>query len=464
LVERGAHDLVFDGRRAFADHLAGEIAALALLEKLHRGLDGHFVAAQHARQAGPRFARGHEVLAFYFVQLGKLLLQRDFALRVRGAHRLLLDEGGELVPATAALEQAAQMLPRRGIAAIDGADLLPGLNGGFEIAQLRLAEPRHVEQLLLARLGGGVGCACRLHQHVAELGVLPLLAQVVFHPRQRFGVRGIGGEHAFVLGERLRLLPAGGEGRRFLQRAHHLFGAKLGPPLAYGVGFHCARKWAHRHRCVTRRIAAHVRRARLAPRIGSHCPPGIDLQVLLPARVKLIGTAELARIVAGELHRAIVAGRRVEGSGRVSEAVLARVHFRKRHEEIGRLLALAMRDGFTRLHALQDRCGQLLYEGGIVLRDVARFAQCLRCTGAIAEKLSDFRFVAIKGKLALDVGDDRLLHRKERERVGILFGLFVQLPQRVDGVGGCVVEFDGAAVIVRPFFRCGKGGLHPKPP
>ena len=88
------------------------------------------------------------------------------------------------------------MLARRGIATVDGTDLLPSLNRRFEVAKLRLAKPRHVEQLLLARLGGRIVRARRLHQHVAQLGVLTLLSQVVLYPRQRFRVRGVEAGHA----------------------------------------------------------------------------------------------------------------------------------------------------------------------------------------------------------------------------------------------------------------------------
>jgi hypothetical protein len=100
----------------------------------------------------------------------------DLGLGVVGAHRLLLELSSKLVPATAAFEQTAQMFACRGISAIDGADLLPRLNRRFEIAQLRFAQPRHVEQLLFARLARSVGCSRGLHQHVAKLRVLPLLA------------------------------------------------------------------------------------------------------------------------------------------------------------------------------------------------------------------------------------------------------------------------------------------------
>ena len=89
--------------------------------------------------------------------------------------RFLLEDGGELVPPAAAFEKSAQVVARRRVAAIDRADLLPGLDRGLQIAELRLAEAGHFEKLLFAGFGGGGGRPHRLHEDVAQLGVLPLV-------------------------------------------------------------------------------------------------------------------------------------------------------------------------------------------------------------------------------------------------------------------------------------------------
>ena len=123
------------------------------------------------------------------------------------AHRLLLEQRREVVPARAALEQPAELLARLLVAAIDLADLLPGLDRRLDVAQLRLAQPGDVAQLLLARLDGDAGHARRREQHVAQIGVHALLAQVLLDPRERLGVRRLDLERLAELASAWGLRP-----------------------------------------------------------------------------------------------------------------------------------------------------------------------------------------------------------------------------------------------------------------
>ncbi len=242
-VERGPRGLVLDGRGVVADDLGREVVAEPLLEQLHRRLNGSLVARKERRDPGPGLACRNQVPSLDLVpcpglacrnqvpsldlvQLSELFLEADLHLDVGGRCRLLFEDTRELVPSPAALEQPAQVVARGRIAAVERADLLVGLDRRFEIAKLRLAEARDFEKLLLARLCRGVGRAHGMHQHVAKLGVLALLPEIVLDPRERFGMRRIERKDFLVLAERLRLLPFGDERRRLLQGAQDLIGAE----------------------------------------------------------------------------------------------------------------------------------------------------------------------------------------------------------------------------------------------
>jgi tetratricopeptide (TPR) repeat protein len=108
------------------------------------------------------------------------------------------------------------------VAPIDLADLLPRLDGRLDVAELRLAEARHVAELRLARLDGHARHARGREQDVAEVGVHALLAQVLLDPREGLGVRRIDLEDLAVLGERLGFAALLRLGHRLFEEAGEL--------------------------------------------------------------------------------------------------------------------------------------------------------------------------------------------------------------------------------------------------
>ena len=152
LEERALDALVLDAAHGVADHLRREIPALALLVELDGGVDGGLVLGGEVGDARPGLGGGRRILALLLVEGGELLLEGDLLLDVGGAHRLLLEEHGEVVPAGALLQQAAELLLGLLVAAVDLAELLPRLDRGLDVAELRLADPGHVAELGLAGL------------------------------------------------------------------------------------------------------------------------------------------------------------------------------------------------------------------------------------------------------------------------------------------------------------------------
>src|SRR5262249_8454527 len=151
--------------------------------------------------AGPRLGGGAEVLALLLLEQGELLLEGDLRVDVALGGRLLLEEVREIVPALLLLEQARERGARALVGAIDREQLLPRADRAVDVAQVALAEPRDLAQALLARLHGLVLRGLEAHgreEHVAELAVVALRAQVLLDPYERLGVRGIGLEHLLV--------------------------------------------------------------------------------------------------------------------------------------------------------------------------------------------------------------------------------------------------------------------------
>ena len=101
------------------------------------------------------------------MERGDLLLEGDLLLGVALAGGLLLDEVAEVVPPVALLEKAGERGAGRLVAAVDGQELLPGVDGAVDVAQVAFAQAGHLAQPLLARVLRFAGHPERREQHVA---------------------------------------------------------------------------------------------------------------------------------------------------------------------------------------------------------------------------------------------------------------------------------------------------------
>src|SRR6185437_7848098 len=148
----------------------------------------------------------------------------------------------------------------------------------------------------------------------------------------------------------------------------------------------------------------------LGARRLAHEAVGVGLEVGRVLRAELRRAVQLAGVVVGELHRAVVAGLRLERGDGVRDAVVGVVRLGELDENLRRLFALGGRDVLAGVDALEDGGADLLPQRDVVGPEGARVPERRRLAGAVAGAAADVRLVAEERELALRVVDDGLLH------------------------------------------------------
>jgi hypothetical protein len=437
-----------------------------LVEEPDRRGDRGLVVRRQRGNPGPRLSRVGRVLASGLVELRELLLEGNSVLEISFDLGLLLEQCRQIVPLLRPLEQPAQLLARLGLAGLDGGDLLPGLDGGVPVPQLRLAETGRFPEVAHPAVLRGPGSAGRLEEDVAKLGVLPRLPEVRLQERECVGVRRICVEHvrvdarglvaAVLRGELLRLVDQSPNVRRIEPwrglRLHlgrrvglrHRSDGRLSPGSRGGLGpfgsFGLGR--FRRGRCPGLRVA------RGAASLLGHHPRGVRFDVGRREGTDLGLLAELIAVIDRELDGPIVAREHLESAGRVSEAMLARIELGQVREQIGGFRLGVLVDALVATDTLEDEGAELLHQDRVLRVHSPRLAQRVDGAVQVPDGAAHLRLVLIEGQLALGIRDERLLHREVRHGFGKLSGRLEDLPDRVDRVGVLRIVLDGPAVVL----------------
>ena len=358
------------------------------------------------------------------------------------------------------------------VATIDLTDLLPRLDGRVGVAQLRLANAGDVAKLRLARLGRYGRHAGRSEQHVFQVRVLSLLTQLLLDERERLGIRGVEAKSLTIFCQRLRLTALQvlrlGLGEQRLKRrcSHGRWLRHRRRKLLHGVGRRRCRSFVGTGRRgtgegrLTRGGRAEVRK-----RLGSEETVRIRRKVGGVLRSELGSPLQLLAVVVGELHRAVMPWRRDERLHGVVERVIDvpfRVHFGQRDEEMRRLVALRGRNGLVRPDPLDDGLSELHRERGIVGSMGAGASQRLGRSGEIQSLPARLGLLAEESHLALDVVDERLLHREVRDGLSKALRFAENPACSVDRVSVLRIELREPAVANESTLRLRKRRLRPK--
>ena len=143
-----------------------------------------------------------------------------------------------------------------------------------------------------------------------------------------------------------------------------------------------------------------------------------------------------------KLHRAVVARIDVEARRGVGEAVLAFVGLGERDEELGGVVALVGGDRLAGLDAVEHARRVFLLERRIGAVDLARAGERPRRPLEVARELPRRRLVAEEAHPTLRILLELELRAVERQRVGPLLELLVELARRIDREGARGVVFD----------------------
>ena len=291
---------------------------------------------------------------------------------------------------------------------------LPGLDRRLEIAELRLAEPGDLDGAAALRVSldsvRRARTACRARRVARRTGASAAGSSSTHESAS--GCAGSIVEHFAVLGEGLRLSVPSRPGsvaswsarrspdRLRTQRLCDVSVARrrnARPPERVPGQAAAAARGARRE--------SRLRSApRLPPaRLGAMQPFGFACRYSDQRPGELRGASELARVVGGELHRAVVPGHDVERRHASTQTVLAVVRLGERDEEIAGFLSLGWRDRLAGLDAFENRRPELLRERRIVLRERPRLAQHARRAGPVAGELADVGLVAVERELAFAV-------------------------------------------------------------
>ena len=501
LEEGAARGRVLHAGRVVGDDLRGLVEPPRLLEQARGRHDGAIVLGRQLRDTLPGLGGRAEVLALGLLERRELLLELDLRFDVARDRGLLLVEVGQLVPALRLLEQPGQGLPCALVGPVDGQKLPPRVDRPLDVPQVALAESRDLAQALApglhrvaARQRAGAG-----EQHVPQLRVVALGAQVVLDPRERLRVRRVDLEHLLVLGEGVGLLVLAREHLRRVEQALDAIGRHRPGAPAPGLGG--TRRGAAHHRPRPRRgqgVSRHAlglivvlvrpspggrrivarptqdvervlvlacglvaRRQDLASLVG-HGPARVGIHVRkVPARDVLLAR-QRSRVVRIQLQPPVVARVGVERATRVREPVLAVVRLGERDEQARGEPPLGLRHRLALGQPVEDRGRELLLHGRIAVVDLLRHRERLRGPGQVPGRPPRRRLVAQEREPPLGIGLDRELHLVHGERVLPLRQRLVDLAHAVDGERAVRIELDRAAVVLDGLLRLGERRVAPQ--